>query len=128
MVFRGVIIEESLCDKKILDRFNITDTKIEPVEQNHMTPWLTQWTLHDVYVDESDVLELSELLSENLEEDYWYADFKDEKSHYIIFNKKIFIVNKEDPSQYKPVVSYGLELGIPRYQLDFSPDISDWQR
>jgi 3-hydroxy acid dehydrogenase / malonic semialdehyde reductase len=32
------------------------------------------------------------------------------------------------PEQYKPVASYGAKLGIPRHQLDFSPEIAYWER
>ncbi|MBI2665806.1 hypothetical protein HYX12_04250 [Candidatus Woesearchaeota archaeon] len=53
MVFKGVIIEESLARKEILQKIKILSTKIEPVTEKHKTPWLKQWTLHTVEVPES---------------------------------------------------------------------------
>jgi len=58
----------------------------------------------------------------------WYADFKNKSFHYIIFCNKIFKVDRSKPGQYNSVTKYGLSLGIPDYQLDFSPHIKEWKR
>ena len=41
---------------------------------------------------------------------------------------KVFKVDRSKPEEYKQVTEYGLSLGIPDYQLDFSPHIKQWQR
>lgn len=46
MSYTGVIIEESLKDKAVLNQVSIVNTKVEPVTKHHKTPWLKQWTLH----------------------------------------------------------------------------------
>jgi hypothetical protein len=50
--FIGVIIEESLEDKKVLRKVKISKTKIDKVTNRHQTPWLSKWTLHTVEVPE----------------------------------------------------------------------------
>ena len=45
MSFKGVIIEESLADRSVLnDDVKIVATRTERVTTEHMTPWLKQWT------------------------------------------------------------------------------------
>ena len=51
----------------------------------------------------------------------WYADFKNDKYHFIIFRNKVFRVDRNKPEEYEEVKKYGISLGIPDYQLDFSP-------
>ncbi len=128
MNYEGVIIEESLKDKDVLKLVKIVSTKVEPVTKEHKTPWLKQWTLHTIAIPESKVDEVSEALSKALESNYWYADFKNKDHHYIIFPNKVFKVERRMPEQYKQVTKYGLGLGIPDYQLDFSPAIKQWER
>ncbi len=49
--FTGVIIEESLTDKSVLDEVKIIKTKVEPVTEKHQTPQVKQWTLHTVEIN-----------------------------------------------------------------------------
>lgn len=125
---KGEIIEESLQDKSVLKNIVIESTRVEEVTEGHKTPWLKQWTLHTISVSEAGAVELAETLSHALEPNYWYIDFKNDAVHYIIFPGRVFRVDRSKTDQYKPVVSYGLSLNIPRYQLDFSPDIKYWER
>lgn len=55
MDYKGVIIEESLEDKSVLDQVKIVDTKVEPITSRHKTPWLTQWMLHTFKITEYQV-------------------------------------------------------------------------
>lgn len=124
MKFRGTIIEESLDDIACLQSLVIISTKIEKVTESHTTPWLKQWTLHTVAIDENKVDAIAFQLSEALEKEHeWYADFKNNELHYIVFRKKIFKVRRNYLSEYEDVKKYGVKLGIPEYQLDFSPEI-----
>lgn len=124
MNYKGTIIEESLGDKSCLKDLNIISTKVEKVTGSHQTPWLKQWTLHVVEIDENKAGLVASQLSEALEKEHeWYADFKNKQIHYIVFRGKVFKVNRNSPIEYEKVKEYGVELGIPDYQLDFSPDI-----
>lgn len=116
----GVIIEESLENTDVLDKIKILSTDISPVTEANATPWLEVWTLHTVEIAENSVDTTAELLAKSLDtKGHWYADFRNEEYHYIIFRDKIFRVNRSDSAQYAQVKEYGISKGIPDYQLDF---------
>ncbi|MFH1789639.1 MAG: hypothetical protein ABH832_01055 [bacterium] len=127
--YTGVIVEESLEKKDVLEMAKIVKTKIEPVAEGHKTPWLKQWTLHTIEVPKKQAESMAKKISLALDSKYnWYADFKNHDFHYVIFHNKIFKVDRSKKEQYDKIVKYGLTLGIPDYQLDFSPDIKEWER
>jgi hypothetical protein len=128
MDYEGVIIEESLKNKTILGLVSITATKAEAVTRAHKTPWLKQWTLHSVTIPATKADAVAKQLSESLDNNYWYADFKNDTTHYIIFPNKIFCIDRTQAAEYQAATQYGLALGIPSYQLDFSPNIIGWKR
>lgn len=120
MNYRGVIIEESLENKEILESVEILDTEIEKVTEEHETPWLSQWTLHTVEIPANRVKEIAERVSKSLDPDHggsWYADFKNDTHHYIIFRNKVFYIDRKSKEQYDEAKRYGLSLGIPQSQL-----------
>ena len=122
MNFRGVIIEESLEDKNILKHVKILKTKIEKVTEKHKTPWLKQWTLHTVEIPEKEADFIAQKISHSIDLDHssWYADFKNDKLHYIIFRERVFVIDRKRKDEYANVKAYGISIGIPEYQLDFS--------
>ena len=128
--YKGVIIEESLKDKAVLKKVQILETKVEQVVEEHKTPWLQQWTLHTVLVGQEEITEIAQELSRSLdsERSSWYADIKNESTHFIIFREKVFEVDRTSKDQYDEATAYGASLGIPAYQLDFSPHIVEWER
>ena len=127
--FTGVIIEESLENKDVLQKVKIIKTKDEQINKEHKPPWVKRWTLHTVEISENQADEVAKELSTSLDSQHsWYADFKNDVFHYIIFRNKVFKVDRSKPEQYKEVTKYGLTLGIPDYQLDFSPHIKEWER
>ena len=125
----GVIIEESLENKDVLKKIKIIKTKIERVTEKHKTPWIKQWTLHTIEVVENHADKIAEDLSTSLDSKHnWYADFKNEKIHYIIFKNRVFKIDRSKKEQYDKATRYGISLGIPDYQVDFSPYINNWER
>jgi hypothetical protein len=127
--FTGVIIEESLENNDVLQKVKIINTEIEPVTASHKTPWIKQWTLHKVEILENEADDMAEEISRALDSKHnWYADFKNDFFHYVIFRDKVFRVERSQPEQYGAVVTYGVSIGIPDYQLDFSPHIKEWER
>lgn len=130
MTFNGVIIEESLIDNSVLNDVNIISTKVEPVTEHHKTPWVKQWTLYTVEVPEEKAAEVADKISKALDKDHdWYADFKSDTEHYVIYTGKVFhITNRTDKKQYDEATQYGISIGIPDYQADFSPHLKQWER
>lgn len=120
MRYKGIVIEESLQDLTILKQLKIISSKVEKVTESHKTPWLKQWTLHAVEIGEGDAQNVADKLSAALDSEHdWYADFRNDKFHFIIFRDKVFKVDRDKPEEYEKVKEYGVSLGIPDYQLDF---------
>tara|TARA_Y100000031_G_scaffold141271_1_gene169659 strand:+ start:2169 stop:2564 length:396 start_codon:yes stop_codon:yes gene_type:complete len=127
--YRGVIIEESLENKEILKKIKILDTEIEQVTEKHQTPWIKKWTLHTVEISKDEIDDIVKEISQVLDSEHdWYADFKDDAYHYIVFRNKVFKVNRISQEEYNKVKEYGISLGIPEYQVDFHPEVEEWER
>lgn len=124
MNFKGTIIEESLEDNAVLKELDVLQTRVSKVTEKHQTPWIKQWTLHSVEIDEKSAQDIADRLSKSLDSKHeWYADYKNKKWHYIIFRNKVFKVDRTNADQYLETRKYGISLGIPEYQVDFSPEI-----
>ena len=129
MNYTGVIIEESLENKDILKDVKILETKVEEATEEHKTPWVKQWTLHTVEIPENEVQNIAGKISKALDSKHnWYADFKTDTHHYIIFRDKVFFVDRHSKEQYDEAKKYGISLGIPEYQVDFHPEVKEWER
>ncbi|MDO8686309.1 MAG: hypothetical protein Q7J78_06535 [Clostridiales bacterium] len=115
----GVIIEESLENADVLGKIKILKTDTSPVTEAHQTPWLEKWTLHTIEIDESSVEAIAELIRKSLDtKEEWYADFRNDEFHYVIFRDKIFKIDRSRSEQYTKVKEYRISKGIPDYQLD----------
>ena len=130
MNYKGVIIEESLQEPLILKELTILETKVEPITSEHETPWLNQWTLHTVEIPEEDAEAVAEKLSKSFDKHHpdWYADYKNDEYHFIIYAGKVFKVELSNPVLYKDAKEYGISIGIPEYQVDFAPEVKVWDR
>lgn len=128
MNYKGVIIEESLENKNVLKDISILNTKIEAVTEEHQTPRIEKWTLHTVEIPNNKIGEITEQLSQSLDKNGWYGDFKNDLFHYIVYRNKVFKVDLKNPILYKDAKNYGISLGIPEYQVDFAPEDKIWDR
>lgn len=128
--FNGVIIEESLTDNSVLNDVNIISTKVEPVTEKHNTPWVRQWTMHTVEIPADKASEVAKKISEALDKNHdWYADFKTETEHYVVYASKVFhITDRTNKKQCDEATAYGISIGIPDYQVDFSPHLKQRER
>ena len=118
MNYRGVIIEESLENKAVLAHVKIVSTKVEQVKESHQTPWIKQWTLHTVEIPEGEADAVANELARALDSQHdWYADFKNQDFHYIIYRNKVFKVGRKNKAQYDEAEQYGRSIGIPAHQL-----------
>ena len=120
--FKGAIIEESLANPEVLKKVKIPKTDILPVTERHKTPWVKQWTFHFIEVEEEKAEPVALEISENMDPKHaWYADFRNNKIHYVIYYKRVFKIDVNKKDEYQKAIDYGAKLGIPNYQLDFSP-------
>jgi len=120
-VYRGVIIEESLGDKKILDSLKILSTRVSEVTAKHQTPDLKRWTLHTVEIEQGRADEVARQIARSIGPNRWYADFNNGTDHYIVYKDKIFHCDMNSEADYAAAKQYGISLGIPPYQVDFHP-------
>ena len=127
MDYKGTIIEESLKDKKVLDKVRILKTEVEKVTEQHHTPNLKRWTLHLVEISEGNADDVARDLSMSIDDSKrngnWYADFKNDSIHYIVFPGRVFKVDRNRKKEYDEARKYGISLGIPEHQLDFSKNV-----
>jgi len=120
--FKGAIIEESLSNLEVLKKVNITKTDVFPVTGKHKTPWVKQWTFHFIEVDESEAESIASEIGKNMDSEHvWYADFRNNKIHYVIYYNSVFKIDVNKKEDYQKAIDYGNKLGIPDYQIDFSP-------
>ncbi len=110
--YKGVIVEESLEDNRILNDLKIIDFRISKEENP-----ADRWHLYTVQVSKEEI----DRLSKNIKPK-WYMHFWKGRNVIAIFKDKKFEFNFDDKSTWKPVVEYGLSLGIPKEQLDFPID------
>ncbi|MCX6721518.1 MAG: hypothetical protein NT026_02895 [Candidatus Staskawiczbacteria bacterium] len=106
--YMGVIIKESLEKGGVLEKIKILGTKIEKVAKKHQTPWLKQWTILSVEVSPEKAAKIAYELSESLEPAHnWYADFKNDRLHFIVFHNKVFRIDRTSKKQYDEAKKYG---------------------
>lgn len=112
--FKGSIVEESLEDNLILNKFKIIGLRITDDENPS-----DRWHIYNVQSGREEVLELSKYLKP----EKWYAHFWDENKNIIaIFKDKYFEFNYDDKDSWNEAISYGISVGIPKEQLDFLID------
>lgn len=129
MNYKGIIIEESLLDKSVLNEVEILKTEVEKTTAEHKSS-VKQWTMHNVEIPADKVEDIADKISKALDDkNTWYADFKTDTEHYIIYRNKVFhITDRLDKTQYDKAREYGISIGIPDYQVDFSPEVKSWER
>ncbi|MGD0729495.1 MAG: hypothetical protein ABR981_05455 [Candidatus Micrarchaeaceae archaeon] len=108
--YKGTIVEESLKDNRALNNFEIVGFEIT----KNKNP-INRWHLYNVNISKKDI----EKISKNLKSNKWYAHFWKGKEVIAVFKNKTFIFNYDKKETWKPVIEYGLSIGIPRKQLDF---------
>jgi len=109
MKYRGIIIEESLNDNRILNNMTILKMHITGQEQKN-----DRWHLFEVEIEEDFIENISREIFEG-----WYAHFWHETDVIAVFANKIIKFNYMDKNTWKEVMEYGKILNIPEEQLDF---------
>ncbi len=112
--YEGIIIREGFENKKILDNLEtISVKKVEDMDDPKKT-----WHLHKVKISEEEIESLQKYLKQG-----WYMHFWDENKKIIaVFKNKIFKFDYNNIKTWEPAVQYGLSIGIPNEQLDFTLD------
>jgi hypothetical protein len=109
MKYRGIIIEESLVDNRILNGMEILKMYITMHENKN-----ERWHLFEVEIDEVNIEKVKEQII-----DGWYAHFWNGTNITAIFRDNIFKFNYLNKDTWKNVLEYGKKLNIPDEQMDF---------
>ncbi|TSC66236.1 MAG: hypothetical protein CEO22_158 [Candidatus Berkelbacteria bacterium Gr01-1014_85] len=110
--YKGIIIEESLEDNRI-----IHDLDIKRVEISNSENQTGRWHLYTVMVSQEDIDKLAQTIKQG-----WYMHFWQGCQVRAIFKGRQFEFDYEDRSTWKSVLEYGHSLGIAENQLDFPID------
>ena len=109
MKYRGIIIEESLNDNRILNNITIFKIYVTTAEKRS-----DQWHLFEVEIDENEIENMPKNIIQG-----WYAHFWHGIDIIAVFANKTIKFNYLDKNTWKEVMEYGKKLNIPEKQLDF---------
>lgn len=104
--YKGVLIENSLLDKKILEHVKVIRTRTQG-----------EWVLHDIRLSKKQI----EDIQRNIADNKWYFHLWEPGKDIVtvVFKDKIFTITHSDKSTWKDAILYGVSQGIPEAQLDF---------
>lgn len=110
--YKGIIVEESLEDNRIVNEFDIQRVEISNSENS-----TDRWHMYTVMVSRVDIDRLAKSIKQG-----WYMHFWKGREVIVIFRDKQFEFNFDDKATWQPVLEYGRSLAIPEEQLDFPID------
>lgn len=81
----------------------------------------TRWTMIFFRIDDADAERLASWFADSLisEPGVWYADFRNDAEHFVIFPGRIFRYRLDDHDARQQAVDHGRRLGVPEAQLDW---------
>lgn len=119
MKYTGLVLEESLKDKSVLNSVTVVKTEtwnVGNAEGNQPKVW------HAVSIEgpQQEAGKISEMLSRSLKSPGWYTNLSTDSDIYVIFPDKVFEYQKGDQEKRNQAIEYGRKIGIPESQLDWS--------
>lgn len=107
--YKGIIVEESLEDNRILNDLAIVGVRISKAENP-----ADRWHLYTVKVSREGIEKLKKEIKKE-----WYMHFWQGREIIAVFRDRIFEFNYDDKSSWVPAVEYGKSQNILAEQLDF---------
>lgn len=119
MKFTGLVLEESLKDKSVLDDVTVVKTEtwnVGNAEGDQPKVW------HAISVEgpEEDAPNIAKILGQSLKSPGWYTNLSTNKEVFVVFPNKVFRYTKRNTEKRNIAIKYGREIGIPESQLDWS--------
>jgi hypothetical protein len=110
-IYHAIIVDESLKDKSVLNRLKIIGTK------------KGDWTLYKIEVSHKNLEGTIKLIHSSLGNNEWYFHFYniDGSKLLIVYKDKTYFTNS-DKDNWKDAIRHGIDLNIPKEQLDFVPN------
>ena len=122
-MYHAVIIEESLKNPEVLERYKILRTKFSSEEN---------WHLHIVEIPEPPDKAIKEIQEAMVSDrPYYFHIYNEGKTLIVVFKDKFFQLDPNNKSTWQEAQKYGAsKLNIPSDQLDFYPsrisEEDDW--
>lgn len=110
--YKGIIVEESLEDNRMLNELEVISIEITKEENPN-----DRWHLYTVRVSKEDIGRLSKNIKQK-----WYMHFWKDRNVIAVFKNKKFEFNYDNKSTWESTLKYGRSLGISEEQLDFPID------
>lgn len=111
--YKGVIVEESLLDNRLLNGFKINKFRISNAEKPE-----DRWHLYEVEATPEQIDELTTQLKPS----GWYTHFWQGDNVIVVYPNKKFDIVYTDKTTWQEAIEYGQSIGIPFEQLDFKID------
>jgi len=118
MQFNGLLLEESVADRSVLDLLTITKTEtwnVANATANQPRVW------HAVYyegdINNADII--AKALCQSLKAGEWYTNFTANDQVHVIFPGKVFVYLKGDKASRGEAQAYGRSIHIAESQLDW---------
>lgn len=112
MVWRGVIIKESLENNSLLDLVKIVGTKKEKLEEKNKI-----MIFYRIEIDDNKKDEFVQRAIKSIKQSF-YLHIVKEKVMYVIFKDKMFKFSRGYP-ELETARNYGKSVGIPKEQMPF---------
>jgi hypothetical protein len=124
MLYNGLIIKESLKDKSVLKRLNISRKETWAPQ---IPPDTERNNLEILFFENNDdkinsiIDELRKALSEK-----WYISVSNENYTYLIFTNKIYCYRKNDKIKQKIAENYIIRQGLPENKMIWQEKIKSF--
>jgi hypothetical protein len=116
--FTGLLLQECLSDRSVLDRLNVT--RVEKWELGEAgLPGPPVWTATYFEGDDSDADETAEAISAAMLKSYWYANIHCPEDEIVIFAGRVFRYTRGDATARRAPEDYARSIGVPEHQIDW---------
>lgn len=118
MTFTGLLLQECLADRAVLDRLNVTKVETWKVGDAGL-PGPPVWTATHFEGDEPDADKTAEAISAAMVNSYWYANIHCSKDEIVIFADRVFRYPRGDAEARRAPEEYARSIGVPEHQIDW---------
>jgi hypothetical protein len=121
VMFKGLLLRESLADTGVLEKVNVT--KVETWEPGELRlPAGPIWTATYFEGDDFEADAAADLISHAMHESFWYANIHLPVAEIVIFSGRVFRYVRGDAEARKAPEDYARSLGVPEHQIDWERD------
>jgi hypothetical protein len=116
--FTGLLLQESLADRSVLDRLHVTKVEKWKVGEAGL-PGPAMWTATHFEGNVTDVDKTAEAISAAMVDSYWYANIHCLADEIVIFAGKVFRYPRGDAMARRAPEDYARSVGVPEHQIDW---------